>query len=247
MNKTNFWGKTGVAVSSIGIVFVALAFLVSLPRQALGQEIQQRLAELKQSLAFNKQVLAQYTWMEQQIISVKGEQKKEELFNVQLGPDGKPQKTPVDPNSVSDSDRQMRGLRGRIRERKIDEYTEYGDSIKTLIEQYVPPDKDMLQQSYQQGNVMIGPMAGQPDQYRVVVNNYIKQGDNMTIVLDKSTLSLVSLAISTYLSGPSDAVNVNAQFTRVPNGGPFHVATETINGVSKQLTIEILNTNYQHM
>jgi hypothetical protein len=65
--------------------------------------------------------------------------------------------------------------------------------------------------------------------------------------MDKATLSLVSLTISTYLSDPSDAVNVNVQFTRVPNGGPFHVATEIINGVSKQLTIEILNTNYQHM
>ena len=164
-----------------------------------------------------------------------------------MGPDGKPQKTPVDPSSVSDSDRKVRGLRGRIKEKKIEEYKEYGDSIKSLVQQYLPPDKDMLQQSYQQGNVMIGPMAGQPDQYRVVISNYIKQGDNMTIVMDKATLSLVSLSISTYLSDPSDAVTVNVQFTRVPDGGPFHVATETINGVSKQLTIEVLNTNYQHM
>jgi len=242
MNNANSSGNKGVAV--IGLL--ALATLMALALQARDPEMQQRLAELKQSLAFNKQVLAQYTWMEQQIISVKGEQKKEELFNVQMGPDGKPQKTPVDPNSVSDSDRQMRGLRGRIKEKKIEEYKEYGDSIKTLIQQYVPPDKDMLQQSYQQGNVMIGPMAGQSNQYKVVVSNYIKQGDNMTIVMDKTTLSLSSLAISAYLNDPSDAVNVNAQFTRVPNGGPFHVGTETINGVSKHLTIEIINTNYQH-
>jgi len=243
MNNANSLGNKGVAV--IGLL--ALAALMALALQAQDPDMQQRLAELKQSLAFNKQVLAQYTWMEQQIISVKGEQKKEELYNVQMGPDGKPQKTPVDPNSVSDSDRQMRGLRGRIRERKIDEYKEYGDSIKTLIEQYVPPDKNMLQQSYQQGNVMIGPMAGQPDQYRIVVSNYLKQGDNMTVVIDKATLSLVSLSISTYLSDSSDAVNVNGQFTRAPNGGPFHVATESIDGVSKQLTIEIVNIEYHHM
>jgi hypothetical protein len=240
-------GNRIVPVASFGIGLLALAalFVTTLPTP--GQEMQQRLAELKQSLAFNKQVLSQYSWMEQQIISIKGEQKKEELYSVRLGPDGKPQKTAVDPSSVSDSDRKMRGLRGRIKERKIDEYKEYGDSIKTLIEQYIPPDKDMLQQSYQQGNVMIGPMAGQPDQYRVVVTNYIKQGDNMTIVMDKTTLSLVSLTISTYLSDPSDAVNVNVQFTRESNGGPFHVATETINGVSKQLTIEIVNIDYHHI
>ncbi len=238
--------KTDRSVMGFGLLLLTALIIVPAP-QAQSQEMQQRLAEVKQSLAFNKQVLAQYTWMEQQIISIKGEQKKEELYNVQLGPDGKPQKTPVDPNSISDGDRKMRGLRGRIKERKIDEYKEYGDSIKTLIEQYIPPDKDMLQQSYQQGNVMIGPMAGQPDQYRVVVTNYIKQRDNMTIVMDKTTLSLVSLSISTYLGDPSDTVNVDVQFARVPNGGPFHVATETINGVSKQLTIEIVNIDYHHM
>src|ERR1700693_661673 len=181
MNNANSLGNKGVAV--IGLL--ALAALMALALQAQDPDMQQRLAELKQSLAFNKQVLAQYTWMEQQIISVKGEQKKEELYNVQMGPDGKPQKPPVDPNSVSDSDRQMRGLRGRIRERKIDEYKEYGDSIKTLIEQYVPPDKNMLQQSYQQGNVMIGPMAGQPDQYRIVGSKHLKQGGHKHFVVGK--------------------------------------------------------------
>jgi len=239
-------GNKGLVAASLVIGLLALAAVIVPSLKTQGTEMQQHLAELKQSLAFNKQVLANYIWLEQQIISLKGEQKKEELYNVQLGPDGKPQKTPLDPNSVSDSDRQRHGLRGRIKEKKIEEYKEYADSIKTLIQQYIPPDKDMLQQSYQQGNVMIGPMAGQPNEYRVIVTNYVKQGDNMTIVMDKATLSVVSVSISTYLTDASDAVNVNVQFTKMPNGGPFHVATETINGVSKQLTIEVINSNYAH-
>lgn len=97
MNKKKSWGKVGVVWSWLGIGVVALAGLMVAPRRAESQEMQQRLAEVKQSLAFNKQVLAQYTWMEQQIVSVKGEQKKEELFNVQMGPDGKPQKTRLIP------------------------------------------------------------------------------------------------------------------------------------------------------
>lgn len=229
--------------SLLGIGVAALACLILPPRQARSQEMQQDLAEIKQSLAFNKQVIAQYTWLEQQIISIKGEQKKEELFNVRIGPDGKPQKTPVDPSSVSDDDRKRRGQRGRIHEKKIDEYKEYADSIKTLIEQYIPPDKDMLQQSYQQGT---GP-SGQPNQYRIVVSSYLKQGDNMTVIMDKATMSIASLSISTYLSDTKDAVKVNVQFARAPNGGPFHAATETIDGASKQLTIEIVNTDYQHI
>jgi len=237
-----FTGKGFVMPSLASIL--ALAAILAPSLRAQNPQMQQRLAELKQSLAFNKQVLGNYTWLEQQIISIKGEQKKEEMYNVQLGPDGKPQKTPLDPSSVSDSDRKRHGLRGRIIEKKTEEYKDYAESIKTLIQQYVPPDKDMLQQSYQQGNIMIGPVGGQPNEVRFVVSNYIKQGDNITIVLDKATLSLVSVSISTYLTDTSDAVNVNVQFTKMPNGGPFHVATETINGVSKQLTIEVINSNY---
>jgi hypothetical protein len=67
--------------------------------------------------------------MEQDIISIKGDEKKKELYNVQLGPNGKPQKTPVDPSPVSDDEQRRRGLRGRIIEKKTEEYKEYGDQI----------------------------------------------------------------------------------------------------------------------
>lgn len=210
------------------------------------QEMQERIAEIKQAAAMNKQMLAQYTWTEQDIISIKGEEKKEELYNVQLGPDGKPQKTPIDPSSVSDEERRRRGLRGRVIEKKTEEYKEYADSIKTLIEQYVPPDREMLQQAYQQGNIMIGPQAGAPGEYKVVISNYIKPGDNMTLVMDRAEKDLVSLSIATYLNDPKNAVNVNVEFTGIP-GGPNHVSSETINGVSKELTIAIQNSNYQRM
>lgn len=228
---------------AVGILILSGVFALGVSAQS--PEMQQKLAEVKQAMATNKQMLAQFSWTEQDIISLKGEEKKEELFNVQLGPNGKPQKTPADPN-MSDDERKKRGLRGRIIEKKTEEYKEYAESIKTLIEQYVPPDRDKLQQSYQQGNVMIGGEPGNPGEYRVVITNYVKQGDNMTLVMNKAQKNLASLTISTYLSDPSDAVKVDVQFSQIP-GGPNHVSSETINGVSKQLTIAITNSNYQQL
>ena len=93
---------------------------------------------------------------------------------------------------------------------------------------------------------MLGPAAGAPGEFRLVTSNYLKQGDNMTLVMVKAQKDLVSLSIATYLSDPKDAVNVNVQFSRLP-GGPNHVEAETINGVSKQLTIAVQNSNYQKM
>lgn len=214
------------------------------PIAAQSQQMQERIAEVKEAAARNKQGLAQYTWVEQVSIILKGEQKKQEHFQVQLGPDGKPQKTSLDP--PSDSEEQGGRLKRHIVEKKKEEYKEYADQIKELIQQYVPPQREMIEQAYQKGNVMVGPQPGAEGQYRLVISSYIKQGDNMTLVVDKVQKDLVSLTISTYLDDPNDAVNVNVVFSAIP-GGPNHVASETINGVSKELTINIQNSNYQHL
>ena len=202
------------------------------------------MAELKQAMAQNKQALAQYTWVEQVTISLKGEQKKQEHFQVRLGPDGKPQKTSLDPPPAPPEHEGR--LKKHVVEKKKEEYKDYADQIKALIQQYVPPEKDLIEQARAKGNIMMGPEAGAPEQYRLVLSNYVKQGDNMTLVVDKTQKDLASLSIATYLDDPKDAVNVTVQFARVPSG-PNHVSAETINGVSKQLSIAIQNSNYQHL
>ncbi len=209
--------------------------------------VQEKVAELKQAMAQNKQMLAQYTWQEQVTISLKGEQKKQEHFQVRLGPDGKPQKQSLDPPPQQQSD-SGGGRRGRLKEhvieKKTEEYQDYANQIKALIQQYVPPEKDLIQQAQQQGNISLS--APGPGQYSLVIKNYVKQGDNMTLVLDAAQKNLVSVSINSYLNDPKDAVTVSVQFSPMP-GGPNHVSTETINGVSKQLTIAIQNSNYQHL
>ena len=211
---------------------------------AQSPELQQKVAEVKDAAARNKQALSLYTWVEQVTISLKGEQKKQEHFQVRLGPDGKPQKQSLDPPPAPPEHEGR--LKKHVVEKKKEEYKEYAEQIKGLIQQYVPPDRDMIAQAYQKGNIMLGPQPGAPGQYRLVVSNYIKPNDNMTLVMDKTQNDLVSLTIVTYLDDPKDAVNVNVQFGSIA-GGPNHVSAETINGESKQLTIAIQNSSYQHL
>ena len=137
-------------------------------------------------------------------------------------------------------------MKKHIVEKKTEEYKEYADRIKALIQQYVPPERDLLSQAYDKGNIMLGPQPGVPGQYRLVISNYLKQGDNMTLVIDKTQKELVSVSIATYLDDAKDSVNVTVSFAGIP-GGPNHVSSETINGVSKHLTVAIQNSNYQHL
>ena len=232
------------------LLFVTLLGAVAFA-SAQSPELQQKIAEVKQAAAENKQALAQYTWTEQVTISLKGEQKKQEHFQVRLGPDGKPQKQSLDPPAQPEASNDAGGRRGgrvkeHVVEKKTEEYKDYADQIKSLIEQYVPPQKEMLEQAAQKGNIALSPQPGAQGQYRLAITNYIKQGDNMTLLFDKARKQLASITIATYLNDPKDAVNVTVDFASEP-GGLSHVASQTINGVSKQLTIAIQNSNYQHL
>lgn len=209
---------------------------------AQNQELQERVAEIKEAAAKNKQALTQFTWVETVTISLKGEEKKQEHFQVRIGPDGQPQKQSLDP-APAPPEHEGR-LKKHIVEKKTEEYKDYADQIKALIQQYVPPDRDLLGQAYDKGNIMIGPQPNMPGEYRAVISSYVKPGDHLTLVIDKTAKQLVSLSIDTYLDDPKDAVTVTATFTSIP-GGPHHVSTETINGVSKQLTIAIQDDQYQ--
>jgi hypothetical protein len=223
--------------------FAGVAFSSS--ARAQNPEIQQRLGDVKASSAKNKQALAQYTWVEQDTISLKGEQKKQEHFQVRSGPDGKPQKTSLDP---APADPQQSGgrLKRRIVEKKTDEFKEYAEQMKTLAQQYVPPDKDKLQQAYEQGNIMMGPESGVPNELKLIIKNYVKPGDSMTLVFNKTQKQLVSIQIASYMDDPKDAMNLTVQFSSLPDG-TNHVSNMVINGVSKELSVAIANSNYQHL
>ena len=239
--------KSAVSICRFGLSGL-LAFGIyaelSRPVRAQNPEMKEKVAEVKEAAARNKQELAQYTWVEQVTILLKGEQKKQEHFQVRLGPDGKPQKQSLDAPAAPPEHEGR--LKKHIVEKKTEEYKEYADQIKALIQQYVPPERELLGQAYEKGNIMLGPQPGMPGQYRLVISNYLKPGDNMTLVIDKTEKDLVSLTIATYLNEPNDAVNVTVSFAGIP-GGPHHVSSETINGVSKHLTVAIENSSYQRL
>jgi hypothetical protein len=231
-----------LVLASFAIPIFAVSAILTQPLAAQNPELQQKIADVKMVAAMNKQALAQYTYVQTTTISIKGDVKKVTHDQVVTGPDGKPQKTSLDPPPAPPSGGR---LRQHVVEKKTDEFTDYADSIKTLIQQYLPPDTDMIQQAASQGNIALGP-TGAPGVIQLVISNYIKQGDKMTLVVNKAAGGLQSVSIATYLSDPSDAVTVNVQFAAIP-GGPNHPSTITINGVSKQMTIVNQNGSYRHL
>ncbi len=118
-------------VSTIASALFVLLAGAGFCRHAAAQntELQQRVTEVKESSAKNKQALASYSWTETVAISLKGELKKQEHFKVRLGPDLKPQKTSLDPPTDAAAPSGGR-LKQHVVEKKKEEYKDYADQIK---------------------------------------------------------------------------------------------------------------------
>jgi len=66
----------------------------------------------------------------------------------------------------------------------------------------------------------------------------------MTIVFNSAQKAIEAMNVSSYLDDPKDAVTLSVQFAKLPSG-VNHVASVQINGISKQMTVAMTNSNYQ--
>jgi len=227
--------------SRLATLAAALVVLSVAGALAQNPQLEEKLMALKQSQAMNKQKLAQYTWQETETISIKGSVKDTKIYQVQMGPNGQQQKTEISNQKASSGGREGR-LKEHVVEKKTEEYQEYGQQIGALAKQYTQPDPERLMQAKQQGNISLQMAPG--GGVNLVIKNYVKPNDSVTMAINPQTKALQGITVASYLNDPSDAVNITAGFAKLPDG-TNHVANTTINGVSKQLTVNEQNSNYQ--
>ncbi len=199
-------------------------------------QLQARVTEIKQAIANNKALIAQYTWQQTETISVRGDSKDQEQYQVQIGPDGKPQKSL---ESAPPPAGRPHGIKHHIEQN----YADYAKQIGALAQSYAQPDPGKLQSLYQQGQVVLG-SGGAPNTVSLIIHNYVKSGDSVTLVFNRAQKAIVSLNVATYLSSPSDAVTIAAAFGQLGDGTNY-VANLTVNGSSKSLTVQDVNSNFQ--
>jgi hypothetical protein len=226
-------------IALILTVAISACVLAIAPAAAQSTQMVDKLMAIKTAQDANKAKLAQYTWTETETISIKGDVKDTKTYQVSMV-NGKAQKTLVNNQQASSG-----GREGRVKERVVDkkkaEFQEYGQSISALAKQYTTPNSEALMAAKQAGNISLVPGSGTVS---LVIKSYVKQGDSVTMTISEQTHSPVSVQVNSYLNDPSDAVTINAQFAKLPDG-TNHVASTLINGVSKQLTVSDQNSNYQ--
>jgi hypothetical protein len=223
-------------------LLVGLGIFIGSIFTANAQEMQQKIQEIKMSSAANKAALAQYTWQQQQTISIKGEVKKVQQYQVRIGPDGKQQRTEI--NAQPPAQPSGGRLKRRIVEKKTEEYKDYAEQMAGIARQYAQPDPAVIQAAFGKGNVSIVP-NGSTGATSLIIKNYLKPGDQVTLVFNAQK-ALQSAQIATYMNDPSDSFTVAVQYAKLP-AGSNQVSSIQVNGKTKQLAIVIQNSNFQRI
>jgi hypothetical protein len=217
-----------------------LAAILPATAQTDGGELQQKLAAVKQSAAENQQKLHQYQWTETTQLTLKGDAKPPTQSMCQYGPDGKVQKTPLGPPSLAPSGGR---LKQKIIEKKKGEMKDYMGQVKTLLNLYLPPDPQRIQQAAQAGKVSLNATAG-ARVAELVFKDYALPGDQMTLSFNTEAKKLSSVKVNTYMDDPKDAVTLAVQFASLPDGTNY-VQQSVLDATAKQLQVTTTNSNYQ--
>jgi len=202
--------------------------------------LHEKLAAVKQAAAENKQKLQQYTWVETNQLTLKGDQKPPTQNSCRYGPDGQVQKTPIGPPPQQPSGGRMKQ---RIIEKKKEEMKDYMQDVKSILAMYVPPDPQRMQQAYQAGNVAVNPSPGVVN---LVFTNYAQPGDKMSLTFDTATKKITTLNIDTYMGEAKDAISLQVQMSNLPDGTSYAQQT-VLTASAKNLSVTTTNSNYQKL
>jgi hypothetical protein len=220
------------------LLMAMMAAPVALSAQT--DQVQERVAAIKQSLGESQQLLRQYEWIETTAISLKGEEKSRTQKRCYYGADGVLQKVPV---TAPAAESKKRGLRGKIVANKKEELADYMQSAAALMKSYIPPDPVKLQAVQKAGKVSIDML--EPGK-RVKVNfaDYAKPGDKLGVELDVEGNRLLGLTVGSYLAEPKDAVQLDARFGLLDDGASYPKQI-TLNAPAKNVVVTVANSGYR--
>ena len=225
----------------MGTIVAGLALMGAEAQTAAAQDLKQKLAAVKQSIAANQQALRSYTWLEKTELSLKGEVKATKVDSCRYGPDGKVQKTPVVQPPPPEK---KRGLRGKIVANKTEEMKEELQATVALIQQYVPPDSGQIQVVMNAGTASVS-QAG-PQLLAFNFPGYAKQGDALTITFDKAITGLRRIEVKTWLEKPEEPAMLRVVMQSMPNGVSFP-GSIVLSIPASKLEVRITKSNYQKL
>ena len=203
---------------------------------------QQPTTALMTSMAANAKQLKQYTFKQRTEMYHKGDLKNAKIDEIHYSTTGERISVPLG-EQKADSAPRRRGPGSRVIAKKIEskqeEMKEYVERLMSLTSRYLASDPGKLQAAFATADVT---MVGSSNLLRVVIRNYVKSGDTMTMTFDKSTNRATKTEVTTNLDDGS--VTIALAYDQLHDGLTYPGKT-AITSAAAQLEMRIYTYDYR--
>ncbi len=222
------------------ILFAALSLFSGADSQAQQQPtIQEKLQRMQQAVVRNTQQLHTYQWIESTSLAINGKTGEPKESICHYAPDGQLVTTPLGeqgPPKISGGP-----LKQHIVKKKLNEIEEEISEITTLVSIYLPLNPSQLETAWHTKRVDFEHDGESGN--TVIINDYMKSGDQFRISMNMATLQIQRIVIQTYFNTPQDPMSIDVRFSQLADG-TVYPNISSINAPSKKVIITKTSTNF---
>lgn len=185
------------------------------------------------SASANAAMMLKYAWKMRVEITVDGKVSPAQLYQMRYDSTGKLQKTAL----TQAPDSGGRGVRGKIKKNKMEEFMAWAGQVAELVKQYAAPTPGTMLDFYAKATYTL-----QPDgKIKVSGDNMMQKGDHADFWVDLATGIPLVYAFTTNLG--KDVVSTTIAFDQIP-GGPRYPETVTVVVPTKKVTARVETFEY---
>ena len=222
------------------ILSMALSLVSTAGTQAQQQPtIQDKLQRMQQAAVQNTQKLHTYQWIESTSLTMNGKAGEPKETICHYGPDGQLVKTPLGeqgPPHISGGP-----LKQHIIKKKIEEAEEQISEITNLASAYLPLNPSQLGDAWHTKRIDFEHDGDSGN--TVIINDYVKPGDQFRISMNMTTLQIQRVVIQTYFKTPQDPMTVDVRFSQLADG-TVYPSISTITAPTKKIVITKSSDNF---
>ncbi len=182
--------------------------------------------------AKNAALLHKYSWQMSVQTTIDGDQKPAAVYQMRFDLNGNLVKTLMTAPPAPPS-----GLGKRIKEKKIQEFKEWGDELADLVKKYMAPSAGTMLDFYSKSTSQTDPSG----MIKVSGTAFLQPGDNVYFLIDPTTNSPKQFTFSTTLE--SDAVTGVVTYGMTADGLRYAAQTQ-VTCTAKKVTAVVQNYSY---
>jgi hypothetical protein len=226
------------------VVFVSCALAVVAQTSAPPADmLQQKMQQMQQAAAKNEQQLRTYQWVESTSLAIDGASGPAMQSICSYATDGTILKTPL---SAQEAPSRHQGLpRGPIMkhivQKKKDKMEEDVEEIRAVMRLYLPFNQAKFKRILVTGTV--GLQRDRANGTELVLSNYAKQGDQLRLAVNPTTMQVDRILVKTYFDTPEDAMAIDVHFSTLADATSYPDLT-SIQAPSKKLSITTSESDF---